>query len=145
MTGDDLIALASHLIVNTAFGKAEARYRSAISRAYYGAFHVVVAFLDEVGSVRVVENHTGHEQARQLLQASRVPSIVRVADLLTDLRSARNQADYKLSRRGFESQSRAQKWVEAAALISSTLAACRGEPTRSEVALAIQRASDELH
>lgn len=44
MTGSDLIALASHLVANTAFGNAEARYRSAISRAYYGAFHLVAEY-----------------------------------------------------------------------------------------------------
>ena len=46
MTGDELIALASHLIVNPAFKNEEARFRSATSRAYYGAFHLAVGFLN---------------------------------------------------------------------------------------------------
>ena len=39
MNGDDLITLAGNLVANQALGNSEARYRSSVSRAYYGAFH----------------------------------------------------------------------------------------------------------
>ena len=87
MTGDDLIHLAGHLVSNTALGNAEARYRSAVSRAYYGAFHLVTAFLADCNA-KVLENHTGHVQAAQILHATGVPDAMEVARLLDDLRAA---------------------------------------------------------
>jgi hypothetical protein len=48
MTGDDFIAFSGKLAANPAAG--EAGFRSASSRAYYGAFHLAMAFLAEIGT-----------------------------------------------------------------------------------------------
>jgi len=66
MTGEEFIALASRLLL-TDIGDAEARHRSAVSRAYYGAFHLAVKFFDEAFGVRILQNHAGHEQASRAL------------------------------------------------------------------------------
>ena len=143
MTGDDLIALAAHLVANSAFGNAEARYRSAISRGYYGAFHLAVSFLNEVGGIRVLENHTGHEQVCRLLRGTGNATAIEAANSLVDLRSARNRADYKLQLRGFDSRPRAQEWVEHALRVKSWLDECRTEPTRSQILLGLKSVVDE--
>jgi hypothetical protein len=87
MTGDDLIFLASNLTANSALGNAECRYRSAISRAYYGAYHLIVSFLKELAAqkelaginLHVPENHRGHEEAYRLLFATSVPEAIEAA------------------------------------------------------------------
>src|SRR5438045_2836714 len=113
MTGDDLIALAAHLVANSAFGNAEARFRSAVSRAYYGAFHLAVSFLKEVAGIRVLENHTGHDQVCRLLRSTGNTQAIEAAASLAELRTTRNRADYKLQIRGFESRPNVQEWVES--------------------------------
>ena len=47
MDGTEFIALAGKLVAVPAAD--EATYRTAISRAYYGAFHVARSFLVELG------------------------------------------------------------------------------------------------
>ena len=51
MTGDDFINLAGKL----ATSPDEASLRTAVSRAYYGAFHLALAFFDDIlGPTRIV-------------------------------------------------------------------------------------------
>lgn len=138
MTGDDLLALAGHLIANSAFGIAKARYRSAVSRAYYGAFHLSVSMLEDVAEFHVLENHTGHDQVCRVLRGTGVSAAVAVANALNELRSIRNRADYKLKHAGFQSRPRAQEWVEEAWRVRSWLENCRDEPARSEIQQALQ-------
>jgi uncharacterized protein (UPF0332 family) len=132
MTGDDLIHLAGHLIANTALGDPEARYRSAVSRAYYGAFHLASAFLADCGA-RILSNHTGHVQAARILQANGHPDVVEASRLLDDLRSARNEADYNLQKKRLASRASAQADVEMAADLQICLARCRKEPAFSQI------------
>jgi uncharacterized protein (UPF0332 family) len=132
MNGEDLLQLASHLIVNTAFGNAEARYRTAVSRAYYGAYHIAVDFLSQLGQ-RVPGNHTGHEQVYRLLFKSNVEEAMDVARGLSELRSARNRADYDLRSRRFQSASDAMDKAELAHKVRHWLERCSVEPIRSAI------------
>jgi uncharacterized protein (UPF0332 family) len=127
MDGHDLITVAGHRTQNAALGKAEARFRSAISRAYYGAFHLVAQFLAE--NKRVIrENHTGHQEAYRVLFGTGIPEAVEAAQFLSELRTQRNAADYRLSAKGFDSQSKAMERVELAETIRSLLDKCRQNP-----------------
>lgn len=145
MTGDDLIFLASNLVVNSALGNAESRYRSAISRAYYGAFHLSMAFLKELNerdelsgiNLRVPENHEAHERVYRILFASNVPELIEVARHLNDLRSDRNKADYKLGARGFDSMPNARDKVEMAATVQRLISSCRIEAKVKEIVSSI--------
>jgi len=132
MTGDDLIDLASHLIVNTAFGNAEARYRTAISRAYYGAFHISADFLKQIGKA-IPANHTGHELAYRLLFQCDVKDAMDAARALHDLRRSRNRADYELSRNAHATFANAKKDVERAHSLRRLIETCSAEPTRSAI------------
>ena len=146
MTGDDLIFLASSLTANSALGNAECRYRSAISRAYYGAFHLILAFLKELFALEdlsdlglhVPENHTGHEEAYRILFATHVPEAIEAARHLNDLRGERNKADYKLSARGFDSMVNAQEKVEMALAVQSLIRKCGEDAKMKEFVAAIK-------
>ena len=130
MTGDDFIALAGNLAVNTGLGTHEARYRSAVSRAYYGAYHLASDFLMELG-IRIPRS--AHAHVYRLLWTAEYSQARQAARLLTDLRRARNRADYDLSRPSFRDQDVAIETIEAAHEVRSFLQACRAEPLRSEI------------
>jgi uncharacterized protein (UPF0332 family) len=123
MTGDDLIHVAGHLVANTALGNAEARYRSAVSRAYYGAYHKAVELLESCG-VRVPENAEAHQFAYARLFATGIPAAIEAARSLNDLRGDRNDADYHLEKPGFDNLRNAQDRVELAHSIRNCLADC---------------------
>src|SRR5580704_1421606 len=97
MTGDDFIALASRLLLSN-IGDPEARYRSAVSRAYYGAYHLAIEFLSGIG-FRVSGNSECHEEAYRALLNSGNLDAVTAARLLNDLRNSRNEADYRLTKK----------------------------------------------
>jgi uncharacterized protein (UPF0332 family) len=139
MTGDDLIFLASQLIAQAQYGHAGARYRSAVSRAYYGAFHLVIDFLREF-DVEIVKNHTGHVEAYRALFQTNHSMAVRAARMLEDLRGDRNVADYHLEKQTFDNPRNAMDRVEMAAEIKSCLNQCRREPDRSELSQHFDRA-----
>lgn len=122
MTGRDLIHLAGHLAVNRALGtNAEARYRSAASRAYYGAFHLARACLSAHFQIHVLQNHHGHRQAYdELVQIGELETI-RAAQSLDDLRRFRNKADYDLNSTEFKDDVAAKQCVELADRVRADL------------------------
>jgi len=137
ITGRDLIALAGNLAVNPASGSPEARFRSAISRAYYGAFHIAAAFLADCEK-GVPENSTGHELAYRRLFNTQIPAVVEAARNLNDLRRERIQADYKLRYAGLDSQQNAKDKVQMAELVRTRLQECLAEPIRTKVVAALR-------
>ena len=132
MTGDELIALAGNLAVNTGLGTDEARFRSAVSRAYYGAFHLSCALLSDFG-ITVRRNADGHSEVYRALWATQVREAQQVARLLSSLRSERNRADYDLLDPEFRKRETATVNVEAAHEIRLLVEACRREPVRSAI------------
>lgn len=153
MTGDDLLFLASNLVANASLGNPESRYRSAISRSYYGAFHIIVAFLEELGSLtqlagidlNVPENHTGHETAYRLMFNTDVPEAVDAARCLNDLRGDRNRADYRLKMKGFDSMANAKEKVEIGYAIKALVTKCRADDKIRELVDAILSRHRESH
>lgn len=136
MTGADLILLAGKLAANPALGDSEARFRSAVSRAYYGAFHLARSFLMDLGS-RVVKNATGHTEIYRTLWNSAHPDARRAARVLSTLRSQRNRADYDLDDARFRQQRTAIQAVEMADEVRGLLGHCRQEPALSEIRTAL--------
>ncbi len=130
MTGRDFLTLAGQLVVVGAPGIAEARYRTAVSRAYYGAFHLVVEFLAEF-NVTVKKNHLGHEDASRRLFQTGHPIAMEAARNLDELRGYRNDADYRFHVRGFDNRNNAQDRCEMAATVRLCLDRCRVEPERT--------------
>jgi hypothetical protein len=94
MNWNDYIALGSAL----AGSDVEASDRSAISRAYYGAFNLSRRWLE--WNVAPVHNRGAHERVWKTFinaapaNAATRPQWERVGDLGNSLRTLRNQADY---------------------------------------------------
>jgi len=136
MTGDDFIALASRLLLSSV-GDPETRHRTAVSRGYYGAFHLAIQFLAELG-LRIPKNHTGHQRAYELLLNSGSSDAEQAARLLADLRTVRNEADYDLNKRRLASQASAKADVEMAASFQTALRRCDDEAVKSKIMAAIR-------
>lgn len=131
MTGHEFIALAGKLA--TASG--EATLRTAVSRAYYGAFHVVLAFLKELDCP--ITND--HKAPAWLLVESGNLNAEQAGQLLNDLQKARVWADYKLNDAQFVANDFVRDQVEAAHLVCSQLDKCNDVKVRAEMKAEIAR------
>lgn len=128
MTGSDFIALAEKL----ATSQDEASFRSAASRAYYGAFHLVREFLENIQR-SVPRNANAHVLLARQLQRSGQSDAYRAGSLLGDLHSRRIKADYRLEDRRAGTLPFAQFCIDAAKEIESAICVCQAEPARSEI------------
>jgi uncharacterized protein (UPF0332 family) len=93
MDGNHFIALAGRLAAGTQSGEAE--YRTAISRACYGTFHLGRSFLVELG-YQPIGNANVHAFVQRYLNGSGHADACFVATQLAHLQSSRNRADYNL-------------------------------------------------
>src|SRR5438093_12252701 len=85
----EFIGLAEAL----ASGGTEAEWRTAVSRAYYGAFHVGCDLLRIVG-FSVPQADRAHAFISMRLMNGTDDDVIEAGQRLSDLRSRRNQADY---------------------------------------------------
>ena len=135
ITGHALIDYAGKIAVRDA--ASEAGQRAAVSRAYYGAFHVSREFLRSVG-VAVAVKH----DVQIYLQSCTHPTAKSAGQKLADLQSERIKADYDLDRfapTGLESQKFAQYCVELASDIESLLLQCSDAQSRAAVKADVDR------
>lgn len=132
MTGDDFLDVASSLAARP--DSSEAFHRTAVSRAYYGAFHLARSLLSGMG-FSVGRNHAiplrwlivcGEENARE------------AGKLLTDLQAERIKADYDLATTRFRQRKLAEEFVALAYEIKRLVAACTSEPARSTIKAGIE-------
>jgi uncharacterized protein (UPF0332 family) len=96
ITSPDLIRLSSLWSELEHPSGDEAIWRSAISRAYYGAFHSAVGFLGQL-QIAFPKRENEHKFAQEALNNSGDTNIRTAAYLLSDLRHNRNLADYELT------------------------------------------------
>jgi uncharacterized protein (UPF0332 family) len=134
MDGKDFIALGGKLAAAPTAG--EAAYRTAISRAYYGAFHVARSLLVELGFAPV-GNANVHAFVQHYLNGSRHPDARRAATLLSHLQAERNRADYRLDDPQAGSQRDAMLLIERAHLAVSALERCSADDARDSLRQAI--------
>jgi uncharacterized protein (UPF0332 family) len=105
--------------------------RSAISRAYYFAFHSLRVWL--VGeNIRIRESGGGHEDVTNALWYSKHNHLRGISRAVQSLRTSRLGADYRLSRTEFESHSNAVAAVEIAEALMEDLAAFRSLPLEEQ-------------
>ena len=128
MTGDNFIILAGKLATSAD----DASLCSAVSRAYYGAFHLALRFLDDIGWP-VPKNAKAHVYAARQLQRSGQTDAYRAGSLLGDLHTDRIKADYRLDNPRIGTPAFARLCVERATEIQAALLRCRIEPARSEI------------
>src|SRR4051812_14084962 len=106
MDAHEFLQCASKLL---AIGTPSAN-RSAVSRAYYGAFHVAKALLEAYG-FRFPYSDRSHGEVKRLLLWSDDKQVTDAASLLSDLRTMRNRADYELTNLRYETAKHTSYWI----------------------------------
>lgn len=89
MDGNDFVALAARLSNQ----QGEAELRSAVSRAYYGAFHVAKSLFQDVCRIHISSGPAGHGEVIRLLSQLSTTDGRTASSKLGSLRTARNTAD----------------------------------------------------
>jgi uncharacterized protein (UPF0332 family) len=92
MNAREFLDLAEELIA----GSSEAYWRTAVSRAYYCAFHVARSLMEKAG-FKVPESDAAHSYLAMRLSNAKHPEIEEAGRGLEDSRRARNRADYRIN------------------------------------------------
>ena len=142
MDGTAFIALAGKLAA--APNGEEASYRTAVSRAYYGAFHAARLFLIELG-FKPVSNANVHAFVRHYLAGANHADACLAAGQLADLQAARNRADYDLDAPNVGTQRYAMVIVERAHRVVSALDKCREKDALDSIRQAIGDYERKIH
>jgi uncharacterized protein (UPF0332 family) len=106
--------------------------RTAISRAYYAAYHVAAGMLKNRIGVRIPSGVGGHGAVQDCLALCEDPDVKRVGHRIATLYSDRVRADYRLDRRDVETARNARLRVDAAQVIIGILGKCLGDNARLE-------------
>jgi hypothetical protein len=130
ITGDDYIAPGAQLAVKRSPG--EAGYRSAVSRAYYGAFHLAESFLTDLG-FKVPKGASAHGWIPQALIGSGCDDTMDAGRLLQDLHAERITADYRWENRATGNQRDAKTSLETAYEVRSLLVASAAQGAKAVV------------
>lgn len=130
MNSADFISLATKL----SNSRQEVELRTAVSRAYYGAFHSVRELLEECGIAFPPKDLLGadiHRKVRFCLANSGNADAMLVAGKLDIMRQQRNLADYDLTTESFSlsNAKNVRACVQRTVQIVDALQRCRGEPT----------------
>jgi len=126
MNWREFLTLATRLATSTT----EAEWRTAVSRAYYAAFHVARRLFSDLNFV-VPRADRAHRYLVFRLSNSGILSVEQIGRDLETLRRLRNQADYDEA--PTLQQMKATTAVQLATAIILTLDAARHEPTRTQV------------
>lgn len=118
-------------------------FRSAISRAYYAAFHSGLKLLREMG-FSISDNATAHEEVYRHFNNSGDNELAKAATKLNDLRTTRNHADYDLNRTDVEKKENAKMSVHLADRLIETIERRCNSEKRSEIRVAIQAWKDRV-
>lgn len=119
------------LAIRLSRSQREADLRSAISRAYYGAFHVACEFLESCGiqlSGKVLHGADVHKKVRFCLRESGDFDAAKAAEKLGSLRDKRNHADYDLKGPEFDGRTVALQ-LRITQEIVDVVDRCRQGPT----------------
>ena len=131
MDARNFLALAQQLSLSAT----EAAWRSAVSRAYYAAFHTARQLMESLG-FHVPRADRAHAYLWLRLANCGELQVENAGQALNDLRRDRNWADYDLVR--FLSQSLSQNDSSFAARIIQVLESAALEPTRSTITAAMK-------
>jgi uncharacterized protein (UPF0332 family) len=134
MQPQSFLDLAERLIASE---KNPAGFRSAISRAYYGAFLQAEDFLRRMNVFLAKDKK--HQEIVQILADTGDADVNEASSMLGDLRDERNRADYKMDDKDAEIEAHAQQCVDNAKDLVAKLNGCRIAGSRFQaVALKIQ-------
>jgi uncharacterized protein (UPF0332 family) len=108
----------------------EANWRSAVSRAYYGAFHAARRLMRDLGFV-VPRADRAHAYLWLRLSNCGETQVIRAGSDLNTLRSDRNRADYDIERTVDHGDALIQ--VQTARRILQFFDGTRAEPIRTQI------------
>jgi uncharacterized protein (UPF0332 family) len=135
MTGADFIQLAGRLAARP--NEHAAAYRTAVSRAYYGAFHLAQSLLVRWGfTPSRLDN--AHVFVQHLLIGSGHVDAASAGRLLENLHGNRLKADYDLDFPPADQQRFAQMAVERTHRLMRLLESCQNEATSTQIAAGIR-------
>jgi uncharacterized protein (UPF0332 family) len=126
MNARDFLVLANTLLAEST----EAAWRSAISRAYYAAFHVARLLFRDLG-FRTPRADQAHAYLWLRLSNCGDPQIRVAGQRLRDLRSERNRADYDIDVPLLQATAAIQ--VQISEQLIQFLDGARAEPTRTMI------------
>lgn len=138
MDGREFLEVAKSLIN----GNKEAEYRSAVSRAYYGAYNFAVQLLESWG-FHVEKGTGGHGKTRYRFSQCGVSDLKDAASKLADLHSRRIDADY-LKKENVGKQKTASLYVNLGEEIVKTFELCIHDPTKTKVIEGIREYDSSL-
>ena len=130
MDGRDFLKVADTLLA----GNTEAEWRSAVSRAYYAAFHVARELLGQCG-FQVPQGERAHAYLWLRLSNAGDPRVQNAGARLQIRRRERNQADYDMNRKIVQAVALVQ--VQAAKDVVNVLDAVTG-PLGTQITDAIK-------
>lgn len=113
-------------------------YRSAISRAYYAAFHVGVVSLDAIG-IGLNEGPQAHGELPQCLGACQDADLDEARDHLRRLSGRRRRADYRLDDAAAETRKEADLACQEAAEAIRILDQLKRDPGKQAAILAMKQ------
>jgi uncharacterized protein (UPF0332 family) len=131
MSGRDFISVALDLLT----ASTEAAWRSAVSRAYYAAFHVARQRLEELG-FGVPRGERAHAYLWFRLSNCGQPKVQDAGRRLNTLRGQRNRADYELGIPLYKPTANGQ--VQIAQDVIQIVDAAVLEPTRTQITAAMR-------
>ncbi|MCE9555313.1 MAG: hypothetical protein K8T91_18340 [Planctomycetes bacterium] len=137
MNGNDFLILAGKLAAQTTYGPAG--YRTAASRAYYGAYHLARQFLAEVNIFCPGSNANEHLWVQRMFRHCEIAQGMEIGILLSNLHESRKSADYDLNKTELESQTNAQISVLRGDDIHSRLIACSDHAISSRIEQGIRK------
>jgi uncharacterized protein (UPF0332 family) len=117
MDGREFLETATRLARN----EFRADQRSAVSRAYYAAFHATRDFFEACGVRLSTHSPDAHTKLAQCMENTNVPDMVKLGRRLASLRADRNTADYRMQDTIFEKAANSNLRVRIAADIVASL------------------------
>jgi uncharacterized protein (UPF0332 family) len=117
-----------------------AGYRSAVSRAYYGAFLSARNLIEiELKRKCKIDKVSAHEVVQRFLMGCKVEQAVEMGQLLSNLHGYRKQADYDMGDATYEDQDEAKLCVERANLIIARLKECSTHQMKQKILAGISQ------
>ena len=130
----DFHKLASRLVT----GPSAAELRTAIGRAYYGAFGVGIDTLRGLG-FSIGKGAAAHGEVQRCMANSNDVAVSEVGLKLTRLHAQRIRADYQLTAADVENPANARAMVDLAGEIIRTIDSAFSGPRRAQLQSAIAR------
>jgi uncharacterized protein (UPF0332 family) len=139
MTGEGFLTLAMQLSQSAD----EARLRTAVSRAYYAAFHVARSYLADAGIAIPSSEHVHKKLAMALANAGH-PALTEASRHVSNLRADRNEADYDLDSTMWSARSAALLRIDSAKRVVELIHDYRTGPERETILAALRQAASSL-